>query len=88
MGEIIGWIALVLIVSGLVAVGVAFTYRVYFKPAPGTSDHDRDVRKAYLLLRRSVTLLNELKVRDSFVPFLSDEEQKQLLDIVSEFDKL
>jgi hypothetical protein len=89
VGEILGWIALVLVISALGS-GIAIYFsRALRKPEPLALQGGSDAAKtSYRLARRAIRALEHLVERDNLVPFLSAEDRKEIDDIIDEFDQL
>lgn len=88
MGEVLGWIALVLIFSAFGTGGVIYVSRLFRRPEPlALRSGDEATRTAYQLARRGVRVLEKLVDRDNLVPFLTTEERKEIDDVISEFNE-
>lgn len=89
MGEILGWIGLVLVVSACGAGGVVYFSRFFRHPDPLALRGDPEaVKTAYNMARRAIRLLDHLVERDNLVPFLSTEERKDIDAIIGQFNDL
>ena len=88
MGEVLGWIALVLIFSAFGTAGVMYVSRLLRRPEPlALRSGDEATKTAYQLARRGVRVLEKLVDRDNLVPFLTTEEHKEINDVISDFNE-
>ena len=88
MGEVLGWIALVLIFSAFGTAGAIYVSRLFRRPEPlALRSGDDATKTAYQLARRSVRLLEKLVDRDNLVPFLSSDERKEIDIVIRDFNE-
>jgi hypothetical protein len=89
VGEILGWIGLVLVMSACGAGGVLYFSRFFRHSDPLALRGDPEaVRTAYTMARSAVRLLEHLVERDNLVPFLSTEERKDIDALIGRFNDL
>lgn len=87
VGEVLGWIGLVLIISACGAGGVIYVNRLLRPREPlALRSGDDATRAAYKVARRSVRVLERLVQQDNLVPFLSAQDREEIDQIVRDFD--
>ena len=89
MGEVLGWIGLVLVISAVGTGSVLYLNRLLRKPEPLALRSGQDATAvSYRFARRAVRMLEHLVERDNLVPFLSTEDRKEIDNIIRGFDEL
>jgi hypothetical protein len=89
VGEVLGWIGLVLVMSAAGTGAVLYFNRLFRKPEPLAIRSGQDATAvSYRFARRAVRMLERLVERDNLVPFLSTDDRKEIDDIIRGFDEL
>jgi hypothetical protein len=89
MAEILGWIVVFLLLSGMVSVGVLEVQKMRRIHDPIALRTDEEAKKAlYRIARRAVRELEALIDRDGLVPFLSEAQRQEMMTVIKDFDDM